>query len=153
MNLSKDCLTKIVSTFHSCKNLNHSYVLSSDTKLVAYKAKESSIAESSKKSRDIHTIELIFYDFEISKFSVLKNALSTSTQYWTTIDLSRCYIGDESCNISYKSLSNCMSSIATLNLYSNGLTPSSANKIANLLQYCIIEQLVLSHSMISQDNI
>jgi len=142
-----------VSTFHSCGNLNHSYFLSSDTKLVAYKAKENSIAKSLRNSRNIHAIELIFCDIEISKFSALKNALSTSTQHWITIDRSRFYIGDESCNILYESLKSCLSSIATLNLQSNGLTPSSANKITNLLLYCTIEQLVLSHNTISQDDI
>jgi len=153
MNLSDDSLNKIVSTLHNSRKSHYSYVLTSDTKLTAYKATQKYINDSLQSNEDITALELVFCEMHFCEFFALQNTFSSGTQHFTIIDLSGCNIGDEGCISLCTSLMNHVVHINTLNLHSNSLTCASANFIVNLLQYCSIERLVLSQNKISEEHI
>ena len=153
MCLQEDCLCKLASTLHNSTKLHYSYVLCSSSKLLAYKAKQNSITEGLNNGGDIDALELVICEFEASNFSALQNTFSSSSQHWTTINLSGCNIGDVGCNALCESLQTSAHHISKLNLCNNDLSHAAANVIATLLQHCTLEELDLSQNKISQDDI
>ena len=151
MNISEELQARIVVTLQSSTKLHYSYVLTSDSKLMAYKAKQKNITEAfSNKPPHIHTIEIVQCELDNSNLSLLPSTLDSFPKQWNTIDLS---VGDEGCDDLCKSLRQYAGYIHTLNFFNNNLTSVSVKHLVSVLQHCVIEGIVLTHNRISEDDV
>ena len=153
MNISDDLQAKIVCMLRNSRKPHYSYVLASDSKLMAYKAKQKNITEAFNSKPDIHTVELIQCELDFSKLSLLHSTVDRFSKHWNIIDLSGCSIGDEGCNTLCKSFFEYVGYISTLNLFNNSLTSVSVKYLVNLLQHSVIEEIMLTNNAISEDDI
>ena len=153
MSLSEEFQSKIVCALQNSRKRHYSYVLTSDSKLMAYKAKQNNITEAFNSKPDIHTLELIQCELDFSELSLLHPTLKSFPKQWNTIDLSECKIGDEGCNALCKSFIQSEGNINLLNLLNNGLTSTSASILVNLLQHCVIKKIILAKNETSENDI
>ena len=153
INISEELQDKIISTLQSSNRSHYSYVLTSDAKLMAYKAKQKNIIEGLNGNPPILTLEVKYCKLNLCKFDSLQGVLSNSAKKWNTIDLSGCNIQDNGCEILCLYCSNCRINIKTLNLSNNHLTFCSVSFITKVLQHCVIEKLVVSQNEISDEDI
>ena len=153
MNISEELQNKIVCTLQNSRKHHYSYVLTSDSQLVAYKAKQENITEAYKNKPDIHTLEIIQCELDFSELSLLHPIFKNFSKQWNTIDLSGCSIGDEGCDALCKSFFQYTGYINTLNLFNNGLTSISVNCLVNLLRHCVVEKIILTSNRISGNDI
>ena len=148
MNVKNEILDNVLMEIKLLKSKK--YVLTSITKLVAFKANQQQIIKAITTNQAIVTLQLINCEIHLAKINPLGRILSNNSDHWETIDLSGCNIEDEGCLILYECLtaSKNVGHIKVLNLSSNKLTADSVITILKIFQYCIIEVLILSKNHI-----
>jgi len=151
-DIHKDLQTKIVSMLQSSNKSQYSYVLTSESKLMAYKARQESITEGLNFNPLISELHVANCKLSWSEFDSLKSIFNQSPMRWDTIDLSGCNLGDKGCEEFCLSFLNCKVHIKTLNLSDNSLTLSSVSFITKFLQYCVVEKLIVSQNELSYED-
>ena len=127
---------------------NVSFVLLSQNKLLCYQTCDKSINKiiSSNPTNTVTDIQIT--DCHIADAYALKVIFDKCLSQLQSIDLSRSLIKDKGC----LSLSTCLTSkklflhFKVLNLTSNYLTSSSVDTLVNILHYCTIEKLIITHN-------
>ena len=144
MNVKNEILDNVLMEIKLLESKK--YVLTSNTKLVAFKANQQQIIKAITTNQTIVILQLINCEIHLAKSNPLGRILSNNSDHWETIDLSQCNIEDEGCLILYECLtaSKNVGHIKVLNLSSNNLTADSVIIILKIFQYCIIEVLILS---------
>ena len=151
MNLTNGIINDVLTELGPLQD--KSYVLTSSTNLIAYKAKQQQIMEAIAKCSAITTLQLIDCELCFLKNDPLGNHVSNSSQNWELIDLSGCNIGDDGC----LNLSDCFSDnkntmyIKVLNLSSNCLTSNAVVTILEIFRYHVIKSLIISGNDIPFD--
>ena len=152
MNLTNKIINDVLSELETLQD--KTYILTSSTKLIAYKVKQQQILEAiANGCSTITMLKLIDCELYFLKNDPLGKHLSKSSQNWELIDLSGCNIGDEGC----LKLSDCFSDndnkihIKVLNLSTNCLTSSSVVTILEIFRHHVIESLIISGNDIPFD--
>ena len=156
-NVATDCAAKLDEICYVYSNLNLKYILTSGTKLLTKNCQFEELKEHSRKLKSLTTLQLTGCNFTTG--ASITEMLSDINIYGCLhlIDLSKCNIGDNGCNVLcnfFKScrIRYCIVYIKVLNLSYNSLTSTSITSIVNLLQCCVIEKLILSNNHISSDD-
>ena len=124
------------------------YVLASNTTVIAYKGKDEQIMEAIDNSSAIVAVKLMKCKVVLSQINPFGNILSKSSQNWEVIDLSGCDIKDEDCLALYECLhaNTSIVHINILNLSLNSLTENSVIYILRIFECCIIKSLIISRN-------
>ena len=142
-------------------HLNFSYILISQTQMLAYNVNHSQIVQVMEHSCKPSTLALNFTACSLDKDSLQSignvlsgKFLSVKFKKLVAIDMSGCSIGDIRCEGFFKelfSINSVIKYLKELNLSSNKLTDSCINTIIEFLQYCVIEKLNISHNKIKEN--
>ena len=93
-HLTDEIANEIVDVLQKHLKAYCSYVLTSDSKIVAFEATQLQIAEGLNSNSNISVLEFVNCELHVSSFDLLKNLLSDSSRKWTAINLSGCNIKD-----------------------------------------------------------
>ena len=133
---------------------NTGYVLACSTMLLAYRAHERNIMKAIDSNLRIFTIELENCTISQSVYDQIWSKWSEYPSYLKNITLCDCYFGNDIFKDICKTLfynPPLLSYLKKLDISHNNVTSSSINTIITSLQYCIIEQLVISHNDIKDE--
>ena len=136
--------------------LNFSYILISQTQMLAYNVNHNQIIQVMEYSCKPSTLVLNFTACSLFKdsFHSIGSVVSVRFKELEIIDISGCNIGDIRCEGFFKALLSTNSVIKylrELNLSSNKLTNGCINTIVEFLQYCAIEKLNISYNKIKEN--
>ena len=100
-NIENRVLDNILLKIKQLDNKSFIYVLTSNTKLVAHKAKQQQIMEAiiTNQACEIVTLELMNCEIYLAETNCLGNILSNSSRHSAGIELSVCNMKDKSCEI------------------------------------------------------
>ena len=153
MNTMDELINDILTELESFED--NTYVIASNTRLIACNAKQKQIMETVDISLQIKTLKLVNCEISLSELCPLGKLLSKSTHNWNLIDLSGCKIKDEGCLQLYEHLSAVtpdlsavenLIHIEVLNLSSNCLEADSIIITLQIFGHCncVIKTLIIS---------
>ena len=148
-NLTDKIMNDILMALPSIRSSQEiTYVLASNTTIIAYKGKEEHIMEAIANSSAIVTVKLVNCKVILSRHNPFGKTLSHSSKNWELIDLSGCNIKDEGCLALYECLhaNSSIVHINILNLSSNTLTVNSVIAILKIFECCIVKTSIISRN-------
>ena len=156
MNIYERNLVDETATKLSCNllnsNVDHTFALTSDTKLVSYKVAQQQINEVLDSSKEIMTVVLRSCKLQFNQLNRYRVLFGKVSRHWNHIDFSDCNIGDSDCDLFCKFFSP-----SDGDIYIKCLTLSqnciSSSFVVKLLSYMIIEKLQISQNPITDDEI
>ena len=136
--------------------LQFSYILVSQTQLLAYNVNHNQIIQVMKHrcKPEVSTVYFNSCSLLSESLDTIGNILSVGFRQLNLIDISGCKIGDIQCQGFYKALNSNSCSIKHLkefNLSSNNLTNNCIEIIVEFLQYCVVEKLDISYNNIKEN--
>ena len=127
------------------------YVLGSDSKIAAYNAKTFQILEALNTQPKICDLEIAYCIISTDNLILIALTLLNTFNFLKNIRLIACKIKDNDfidlCNI-LSSLKPKLISLKTMDFSHNFLTSSSIESILKLLEYAVIEKLIVSNNLI-----
>ena len=149
------CDVAVVTLYRYLKELQRTlkleYLITSATKIFADTSNEQLFATAINENPSIVNLTVSNDNFEIGQ---IIGGFSTVSRVWHDIDLSGCKMEDKTIKIisENNSLFTNAVYIKVLNLSNNSLTVSSIYHILKILQFCVIEKLILLDNFIRDDS-